>query len=224
MSKFRKAGILGIAIVIPVLIYLFLVIFGKNHYALRTFYPIGVNTVEKNGKKINDTTFYVIPNFGFVNQNGSSVSQSGLNGDIYVADFFFTRCGSICPKMTSQLTRVQEFFIQVPEVKILSFTVDPDYDSVKVLNNYAKQYKADSSKWFFLTGSKDSLYSVAKNYFKLSALEDKTGEEEFIHSERLVLVDRERHIRGYYDGTNPADVDKLMLEIDILLYTYGLKK
>lgn len=91
MTKFRKAGILGIAIVLPVLIYMFLVLFGKNHYKLRTYFPTDIKKIEKNGKVVYDTTFYSIPNYGFVNQLGKQISQDSLNADVYVADFFFSR-------------------------------------------------------------------------------------------------------------------------------------
>jgi len=144
-----------------------------------------------------------------------------LKGYIYVADFFFTRCGSICPKMSTQLTRVQAEFEKDSGVKIISFTVDPKNDTVEVLKQYANDYNAIEGKWRFVTGSKDSIYALAQKGFFITAMEDKNHPIDFIHSDKLVLVDKKGWIRGYYNGTDIKEVDKLMTEIRVLQQIYA---
>jgi protein SCO1/2 len=126
--------------------------------------------------------------------------------------------------MTSQLVRVQETFKDNAEVKIISFTVDPTNDSPEVLDKYAKSHRAISGKWSFLTGTKDSIYTLAKNGFFLSALENTTGPEQFDHAPHFVLVDKKGWIRGYYNGTDEKEVDRLITETKILLKEYESDK
>lgn len=212
-----KAGILIIILLVPAFVYLFLKFFGSNHYGLHKFVPVDVVEKQIDGKIVIDTLYHTIPAFSLTSNNGSSFGSTDLEGKIYVADFFFSRCPSICPKMTSQLTRVQSAFADVKDFSIVSFTVDPENDSPEVLQSYASKYKADSKIWFFLTGKKDSIYRVAKEGFKISAMEDPTGGEEFVHSDKLILVDKNKIIRGFYNGTEPKDVDRLITEIKVLM-------
>jgi protein SCO1/2 len=139
---------------------------------------------------------------------------------MYVADFFFTRCPGICPKMSTELTRVQEVFSKDEEIKILSFSVDPDYDQPDTLKKYSTKYSADLAQWTFVTGTKDSIYALAQKGFFLSAMEDAARPVEFIHSDKMVLVDRNGWIRGYYSGTDKKDVDRLIDEIRVLKNIY----
>lgn len=201
---------------IPALVFLFLKLFGKNHFEIPVYYAKDSVKVES-GYKV--TKAHNIPDFSFTNQNNRLFSSKELRGKTYVADFFFTKCPSICPKMTSELTRVQEAFEKKPEVKIVSFTVDPASDSAAALKRYAMEFRADTSKWNFLTGEKKELYTLAQKGFFVSALEDKNLPE-FIHSDKLILVDKNGWIRGYYNGTDRNEVDRLIREIQVLLYSY----
>ncbi|EAY29048.1 SCO family protein [Microscilla marina] len=185
------------------------------------FYPQGVDSVKVNGQWKVDSIYHTITPFKFTNQNNKEVSNKDVKGKIYVADFFFTRCGSICPKMTSQLTRVQNAFKDNKEINILSFSIDPEHDSVEVLKNYADQYKAISGQWHFLTGNKHEIYNLGVKGFKIPVGDE--GQEvtpDYFHSSRLILVDHKGRIRGYYNGVSRDEVDKLILEIKVLLQEY----
>jgi protein SCO1 len=175
-----------------------------------------ITSHEENGALIADTIFPTIPAFSFTNQDGKQVNDSTFNGSIYVADFFFTTCPTICPKMKAELLRVYEAFKNEPRVKILSHTIDPEHDSVAVLSEYASRLQVSSEKWNFVTGDKDSIYTIAEYY--LCSAEEAPGEPGgYIHSGALVLIDHQKHIRGMYDGTKPEEVDLLIKDIPILL-------
>ncbi|MCC9136888.1 SCO family protein [Pontibacter silvestris] len=171
---------------------------------------------EVNGQTVADTLYPEIPEFAFVDQDSQQVTNETFAGKIYVTDFFFTTCPTICPKMKSQLLRVYEQFEDTPQVMLLSHTIDPQHDSVAVLNEYAARLGVNSDKWRFVTGEKDSIYSVAQKYL-VSAMEDESEAGGFVHSGAFVLVDENRHIRGIYDGTDAAQVDRLINDIPVLL-------
>lgn len=219
----RKTGLLLIMLALPVFVYLFLKFFGRNHYALRKYFPQDVVEHELDGRLVKDTVFHTIPDFTFMSSGGDSVSNKLTDGRIYVADFFFTTCPGICPLMSTQLKRVQEAFIDDPTVLILSHSVDPDTDTLPVLRSYADKYKAIAGKWYFLRGTNDQIYELAQKGYFISALEDTnyTNTDRFVHSDKLILVDKERRIRGYYNGTDEKEVDRLILEISVLKSEYG---
>ena len=173
------------------------------------------------GTEFTDTLFHTVPDFSFTNQDGKAVTGQSVKGKIYVADFFFTRCPGICKQMSSQLTRVQETFVDNPNVRIVSFSVDPDHDTVEALQEYATRYSVKAPAWQLLTGDKAQIYKLAKSGYFVTAKEDKPGaaniEDQFVHTDKFVLVDKQGRIRGYYNGTNRKDVDRLMVEIKILL-------
>lgn len=162
-----------------------------------------------------------IGDFSFLNQNGDVVTLDSVKGDVFVAEYFFTTCGTICPVMTQQMTRVQKRFKDNDDVKILSFTVDPANDTVEVMRKYASKHGAVDGQWHFLTGEKDKLYSLARNsFFVLKPAEAANlgdANSDFIHTNNFVLVDRELRIRGYYDGTSIESVNELMSDIDLLV-------
>jgi protein SCO1 len=176
------------------------------------------DTVERtvNGKTVVDTIYHEIPEFAFVNQDSQQVTNQTFAGKIYVSDFFFTTCPTICPKMKSQMLRVYDKFKDNPNVMLLSHTIDPQHDSVAVLNEYAQRLGVKADKWHFVTGDKDNIYDVAQKYL-VSAMEDKQEAGGFVHSGAFVLVDENRHIRGVYDGTDPEQVDRLLNDIPVLL-------
>jgi protein SCO1/2 len=162
-----------------------------------------------------------IGDFSLLNQYGESTSLESVKGKVFVAEYFFTTCGTICPKMTEQMTRVQDRFRGNDDVKILSFTVNPDYDTVQVLFEYAQKYGAENNQWHFLTGSKEELYGLArKSFFVLKPAEAMNlgdAGSDFIHTNNFVLVDQQLRIRGYYDGTSISEVNELMEDIELLL-------
>ncbi|MBX9852634.1 MAG: SCO family protein [Cytophagaceae bacterium] len=220
MKKYIKAGILAIVLVLPVFLLLFLYKFGNNQFKIPVYFAYDSNLV---GDEYVITDAHHIPDFKFLTQDSQYFSNKDLKGSIYVTDFFFTRCPGICKDMSSQLTRVQDYFRENKEIKIVSFSVDPENDKPSALKTYADRYRAVPDKWYFLTGSKDSLYKLAKEGFFLNALEDKNSKEEFIHDNHFVLVDKEGRIRGFYDGTSKKDVDRLITEVSILLEEYEKK-
>ncbi|MGB0915033.1 MAG: SCO family protein [Crocinitomicaceae bacterium] len=164
---------------------------------------------------------HTIGEFSFLNQNGETITRAETDGKVYVAEYFFTTCGSICPIMNEQMQRVQKVYLREPDLKILSFTVYPEVDSVEQMKRYAEEHEANDGQWHFLTGNKADLYSLArKSFFVLKPAEAENlgdANSDFIHTNNFVLVDRKRRIRGYYDGTSTAGVDSLIYDIGRLL-------
>ena len=157
-----------------------------------------------------------IADFSLTNQFGEQVTLRNWENKIVVADFFFTHCPVICPKMTKSLKRVQQTYSKEDGLSFNSFSVDPQRDSVGQLQRYAKQM-AIHGNWNLLTGDKKIIYSLARKSFLLTATEGDGGAEDFIHSELQVLIDRQKRIRGYYNGTVPDQVDRLVNDIARLL-------
>ncbi|HEX7413931.1 MAG TPA: SCO family protein [Bacteroidia bacterium] len=172
----------------------------------------GAKTVSATG----DTIYHRIKDFSLLNQYKEIVSQQTTKNKIYVANFFFATCESICPAMNSQLTRVQQAQKDNPDFIILSHTVNPMHDTAEVLFEYAGKYGAIKNKWHFLTGDKKAIYRLAKEDYLVNALQDDGTPEGFIHSEALLLVDEQHRIRGIYDGTDSLQVNKLISDITIL--------
>lgn len=157
-----------------------------------------------------------IRDFKLVNQEGDTVNNSFLDDKIYVADFFFTTCPTICIDMSKELERVQAAFEGDLSIQIVSHTVQPEYDSPEVLKEYASLHEANSNQWTFLTGDKSEIYSLArKSYFAVTT-EGDGGISDFIHTENFILVDKQKRIRGFYDGTSTDDVNRLIKDIKIL--------
>jgi protein SCO1/2 len=167
-----------------------------------------------NGKIVEDTATYTAPAFKFVNQFGDTVTEKDIAGKIFIADFFFINCPSICPRMKSQMLRVYEQYRNKKDFLILSHTIDPKRDTVEALNAYAKKLGVEGG-WYFLTGNKDELFAIADKYL-ISAEEDPESPGGFAHSGNFILVDKQGNIRGYYDGTNEESVNKLIKDIEKL--------
>ncbi|GAA4425398.1 SCO family protein [Pontibacter saemangeumensis] len=172
---------------------------------------------ELNGKTVVDTLYHQIPDFAFVDQDSQQVTQQTVEGKIYVTDFFFTSCPSICPKMKSQMLRVYEKFEDNPDLLLLSHSIDPQHDTVAVLKDYAERLGVKAEKWHFLTGEKDSIYDIAMKYLVAVQEEGDAASGGFTHGGHFVLVDGQRRIRGVYDGTKEASVDQLIQDIPLLL-------
>lgn len=164
-----------------------------------------------------DTVFHTIKSFSFVDQDSSKITNRDFDGKIYVADFFFTSCPSICPTMKVQMLRVYEAYKDNPDVLLLSHTIDPEYDNVAILNDYATRMGVSSSKWHFVTGKKEDIYDMAQTSYYVGARENEQAPGGYEHSGAFILVDKYRRIRGVYDGTVQESVDKLIKDLDKLL-------
>lgn len=172
------------------------------------------------GKEVVDTIYNTIPAFSFVNQQGDTISEQIVKDKIYVADFFFTTCPTICPVMKKQMLKVYDKFKDNPDVMILSHTIDPDHDTPAVLNTFAKDLNVTGNQWQFLTGPKEKTYDIGLKHYMVVAKEDKTAEGGFLHSGHFILVDKDKHVRGMYDGTTEEGTKKLISDMQILLEEY----
>jgi protein SCO1 len=167
-----------------------------------------------------DTIYPKIPDFRFMNQDSQWVTNATFADKAYVVDFFFTHCPTICPKVSAQMKRVHDRFANDPRVLLLAHTIDPKRDTVLALRRYAAKIGINSSqKWHFVTGPQDSIYAIAENYFS-SARVNAEAEGGFDHSGRLILVDKNRYVRAFCDGTDAASVDKFFDSIERLLKEY----
>jgi protein SCO1/2 len=210
--------IVGGILLLPGLFYL-LLIRGENRYKrLPVFGPREAAPAVVAGRT--DTVYHSVSGYSLTDQHGNAFVDSMIRGKIVVADFFFATCKTICPDMSAQLRRVQKKFRDDPEIIIVSHTVNPEKDSVEALLAYAGKFGAISGKWYFLTGDKKNLYGLAGKSYFITAVETEGGPEDFIHSEQFVLLDKQSRIRGYYDGTDPAETDRLMDEIAVLKMEY----
>jgi protein SCO1/2 len=160
--------------------------------------------------------YHTIADFSFVNQNGKTITQKDYEGKVYVADFFFTTCGSICPKMTTNLADVQKAIINNPKVMLLSHTVFPETDSIPVLKAYALKNGVIDSKWNLVTGDKKAIYTMARKSYLAVKLGRPEQLYDMVHTENFVLVDTKRRVRGFYDGTKKEDMKRLIEDINFL--------
>ena len=168
------------------------------------------------GKQVTDTIYQTIPPFKFVNQYGDSISNKTLNGNIYVVDFFFTTCPSICPVMHRNMLKVYEMFKSTGNFKIISHTIDPKHDSVPVLKKYADKLGITGNTWWFFQGKKEDIYTIAAKNYLVAVKQDGSAAGGYIHAGYFVLIDKQKRIRGSYDGTDPKQVDQLIDDIKTL--------
>jgi len=162
-----------------------------------------------------------IRHFAFINQDGKNITEKNFEHKIYVADFFFTTCPTICPIMKKQMLRIQKQFRDNENILFLSHTIDPDHDSVSVLKDYAERIGADTKQWMFVTGSKDEIYKIANEDYNAVVKKDGKTSGGFAHSGALILVDKDKKVRGIYDGTKEDQVNQLIKDIPILLKEYN---
>lgn len=215
LFKYRKfiAGFLVFSAIVLSLFYSAL----KPSKSLPIYNPADVNP-----ELVDSTVQYIankhhIADFSFTNQNGKTITQKDYEGKIYVADFFFTTCGSICPKMTTNLVEVQKVFLHNPKVMLLSHSVLPDIDDVPILKSYAQRNGVIDSKWNLVTGDKKAIYTMARKSY-LAVKQGKPNElYDMVHTENFVLVDAKRRVRGFYDGTKKEEMTRLIEDINWLL-------
>lgn len=188
----------------------------KPSKTLPIYNPADVNPELVDSTMQYKSKYHTIADFAFVNQNGDTITQKDYEGKIYVADFFFTTCGSICPKMTANLADVQKAILDNPKVKLLSHTVFPETDSVPVLKAYAVKNGVIDSKWNLVTGDKKEIYTMARKSYLAVKLGRPDQLYDMVHTENFVLVDQKRRVRGFYDGTKKEDIQKLIEDINFL--------
>jgi protein SCO1/2 len=175
--------------------------------------PAWINKEDSGYAKIHS-----IPAFSFKDQEGVDITEANVEGKIYVANFFYTKCRGICPKMTTNMSLLQEAFKNDSTILLLSHSVTPEIDSIAVLKKYAILNKVDSKKWHLLTGDKNEIYALAKQqYFAGDSVGFYQTGNEFLHTENFILVDQKRHVRGIYDGTKEEDVNHLIEDMTLLL-------
>lgn len=170
-----------------------------------------------------DTLWPTVPTFRVLNQDSVVVTSATFSGKVYLADFFFTTCPTICPGMQRQMLRVYKQYEANPRVAFLSHTIDPDHDTLPVLREYAERLGVtNAQQWHFATAPRDTIFALARQYMVAAQL-DPTAPGGAVHSGAFVLVDPQHHIRGMYDGTQPAEVDRLLEELPLLLAEFGLE-
>lgn len=166
-----------------------------------------------------DTLYHQVPPFKFLNQDSVWVSEKDMAGKIYITDFFFTTCPTICPKMKTQLVRLYERYADNDQIRILSHSIDPEFDRPHVLKQYANRLQVKAPRWNMVTGDKQAIYTLGEKSYMVTAQEDKNEVGGFVHSGAFILVDKQRHIRGIYDGTKEEEVNHLIEDLEILLKT-----
>lgn len=166
-----------------------------------------------------DTIYHKIPEFSFVNQDNQVVDNESLSDFIYVSDFFFRNCPTICPKVKKQMLRIYDKYEDESQVKFISHTIDPKRDTVEALKVYAEKLGVDHDKWYFLTGDKDEIYDIADDYFNV-AIEDSSVPGGFDHSGKIILTDKQGHVRAFCEGTDPESIPQFIKDVATLLDEY----
>ncbi len=182
----------------------------------------GVHDTVVNGEKRQDTVYHHIPNFSFTDQEAHPFTSATLSGKIYVADFFFTSCPSICPITQKNMLRLQNSLKPSKDFALVSFTVDPRHDSPAVMKRYAGKLGASLSNWYFIWGAQEQTYQLAQKGYFASAQEDKSAPGGYTHSGGFILVDPERRVRGIYNGTDSLEIKLLIKDIPRLAKEYHL--
>lgn len=217
MKLFRKRDFITIGFILlfsAAAITLFYVIL-KPTETLPIYQPAEVNEKLVDTSVIHVSKYHKISDFKLINQNGEEITQEFYKNKIYVADFFFTTCQDICPIMTKNMYRLQEELKEDNDILFLSHTVIPEIDTVQQLKKYAVDNKIDESKWNLVTGDKKQIYELARKSY-LAVEDAEFGEYDMIHTENFMLIDKKRQIRGFYDGTNDLEIDRLISDIEIL--------
>lgn len=217
ISLIKKILILVMILALPGFLYYLLTVKGKNRYhPLPVFGPkaLAKTTHRVKGKDIPDTIYHALSDFHLYDQDGKQVSLKSFDNKIFVANFFYTHCPTVCNEMNSNVDSLAQAWAKNKMVYFASVTVDPERDSIKALRSYTKKF-GSLPKWSFLTGDTTTIYHLARQGFLVNAL--KTGKDDFIYSDKLILIDQHKRIRGYYSGTKFTDVVRLNDEIKVLI-------
>ena len=233
MNKKSLMG-LAVAVLLPVFCYVVLKYASDRAVDIPRKYLLDtVVTRINNGKTITDSVWHTTANIRLQNQLGDTVSLYDKQGKIIVADFFFTHCAGICPKLTANMSKLQQSFIRGGDtrkkidtsiVQFISFTVDPERDSVSVIKNYADRFGVNPDNWWLLTGSKDSIYKFAFEELKVDKFSEEPITPDFVHTSRFVLIDKKYQVRGYYNGLDSVSLAKLARDIGVLMLEKDTKE
>jgi len=204
-------------IIIGAIYYVFGIIPTKQ---LPIYQPASVNSDLVDSSIEHQKKYHTIADFRLVNQNGDTITQENYQDKIYVADFFFTTCQTICPIMTNHMYQIQKQLIADKEVMLLSHTVTPEIDTVAQLKRYAQTKGVNASKWNLVTGDKKQIYELARKSYMAVMDDGDAGPFDMIHTENFMLIDKDRQIRGYYDGTEPEEIERLLEDIKTLKASY----
>ena len=217
LSFFKDYKIFGIVFLILSIIIVSIIYNTLNVYQpLPIYQPAMVSTELVDSTIQYQKKYHKIANFKLINQNGKTITQNDYKNKIYVADFFFTTCQTICPIMTNHMAQIQDKIINDDEVMLLSHTVTPDIDTVAQLKRYALKKGVNDAKWNMVTGDKKQIYELARKSYLAVKDNSDGGDFDMIHTENFMLIDKKRQIRGFYDGTNPDAIEKLLEDIEIL--------
>ncbi|HEX9828330.1 MAG TPA: SCO family protein [Flavobacteriaceae bacterium] len=187
---------------------------------LPIYQPANVNSELVDSTLLDTRKYHTIADFSLINQNGKTITQDDYKDKIYVADFFFTTCQTICPIMTDNMAEIQEQILNDNEVMLLSHSVTPEIDSVEQLKRYSKEKGVLDEKWNLVTGDKKQIYDLARKSYMAVKTMGNGDQYDMIHTENFMLIDKKRQIRGYYDGTKPEDIARLLNDIKILKKEY----
>ena len=221
MKLFRKRDFITVGFILAfsaVAITLFYMIL-KPVETLPIYQPAEINDKLVDSSVIHVSKYHKISDFELTNQNGQIITQEFYKNKIYVADFFFTTCQDICPIMTKNMFRLQEELKDDNDILFLSHTVIPEVDTVQQLKKYAVENNVDDSKWNLVTGEKKQIYDLARKSY-LAVEDAEYGKFDMIHTENFILIDKQRQIRGFYDGTNDDEIEQLISDIKILKNLY----
>jgi protein SCO1/2 len=224
----NKKAILALLMVVGLPVTAYFIVKHESETAIdmprRYFFDTVVEKTEK-GKRVIDTVWHKVANFTYTNQLGQIVSADSLKGKILVVDYFFTRCPNPCPTLTRNMKKMQDAFLKNDSlVHFISFTVDPGRDSVGALKKYADRYGVRHNNWWFLTGEKKSIYDLAYNEFKSATIDGGEVDTAFLHTSKFFLLDKDRVIRGWYEGTDTVAMAKLAKDIGLLFLEKDKKK
>tara|TARA_Y100000991_G_scaffold21667_1_gene13950 strand:- start:5 stop:676 length:672 start_codon:yes stop_codon:yes gene_type:complete len=222
LKLFRKRDFITVGFILifsAAAVYMFYVIL-KPVEVLPIYQPAEVNEKLVDSSIIHVAKYHKISDFKLTNQNGKEITQANYEDKIYVADFFFTTCQDICPVMTKNMYQLQEELKNDNEILLLSHTVIPEVDTVEQLKEYAIENKVDDSKWNLVTGDKKQIYELARKSY-LAVEDSNFNEFDMIHTENFMLIDKEKQIRGFYDGTNSEEINRLFKDIEILKQSYN---
>jgi len=232
----NKKSLMGLAVAVLLPVFCYLVLKYASDQAVdmpRKYLLDTVVTRINNGKTITDSIWHTTANIRLQNQLGDTVSLYDKQGKIIVADFFFTHCAGICPKLTANMSKLQQSFIRGGDtrkkidtsiVQFISFTVDPERDSVPVIKNYADRFGVNPDNWWLLTGSKDSIYKFAFEELKVDKFSEEPITPDFVHTSRFVLIDKKYQVRGYYNGMDSVSLAKLARDIGVLMLEKDTKE